>query len=85
MADNLPRVATTQLVIIQAETVGYSVQRFQPPAEGWTPLGDKIRCATFEEGNRIAVPMISEHRCTLAMLPDRPGSSRPDFRRRDRD
>lgn len=82
MAENPPRVSTTPLVLIQAEAVGYSVQLWQPPTADWKPLGDKIRCATFEEGNRIAVPLVGEHRCTLAMLPDRPGSKRPDFRRR---
>ena len=78
MVERPPRVATIPLVIIQAETVGYSVQLWQPPESGWTPLGEKVRCATFEQGNRIAVPLVGEHRCTLAMLPDRPGSKSSD-------
>jgi hypothetical protein len=77
-----PRAARAPMTIVARDTVGWIMQTWQPPADGWTPLDEPQRFATDKEAGDAAAPIVGAHNGTLAMLMFPPGYRAPDFGRR---
>jgi hypothetical protein len=76
-----PRAAGLALPIMQKEAVGYSVQVWQPPAEGWTLVEDLGRFGRFDEASAAAQAMVTKNEGALLMILAPPPGSGPNFGR----
>jgi hypothetical protein len=82
MVDPAPRAAGRPIVFLTQEAVGWSMQAWQPPADGWIPLGEPQRFATDEEARSAGAPIVGQHSGSLAVMIFPPDYKPPNFRRR---
>lgn len=76
---NAPRVAAVPLVVVQREIVGYTLQVWQAPEQGWTPIGELQRFPNFSDAVMAQTWRIAREGGAIVSLLDLPGQPLPHF------
>ncbi|WP_374411951.1 hypothetical protein [Novosphingobium colocasiae] len=74
-----PRVASVPLVVIQREIVGYTLQTWKAPEQGWTPLDELQRFPNFSDAVMAQTWRVAREGGAIVSLLDLPNQTLPHF------